>query len=170
MGRYSKAEPLNGTHHLDQFDCGIDAETFWLRRHAWQAEGQTSRTYVVRRISDDVVVGYYAIASGSVMPEAATPRMMKGAGHYDQPVIILTRMGVDVSEQGRGLGRGLVVDALKRISAISEQVGVRALLIHAEDDTARDFYMRLANFEASPTDPFHLLLLMKDLRRALQPR
>jgi hypothetical protein len=76
-------------------------------------------------------------------------------------------VGVDLSCQGLGLGKALVVDALRRVAAASEVIGVRALLIHCENDTARDFYLRLAKFDASPTDPLHLFLLMKDLRRAL---
>lgn len=83
------------------------------------------------------------------------------------PVIILTRLGVDLSEQGRGLGRALVVDALRRVDSAADIVGIRALLIHAEDEGAKDFYMNLAEFEESPTDPLHLFLLIKDLRRAL---
>jgi hypothetical protein len=125
--------------------------------------------YVVRGLDgpDTRVVGYYALAAGSVAPAAASRRMMQGAGQYHQPVVILTRLGVDLSVQGAGLGRALVVDALRRIATASEVIGVRALLIHCESDAARDFYLGLAKFDASPTDPLHLLLLMKDLRRAL---
>ncbi|WP_213450586.1 GNAT family N-acetyltransferase [Rhizomonospora bruguierae] len=82
-------------------------------------------------------------------------------------MVILARLGVDRAAQGAGLGRALVVDALRRIAVAAEVIGVRAVLIHRESDTARDFSLRLAKFEASPTDPMHLLLLMKDLRRAL---
>ena len=82
-------------------------------------------------------------------------------------MVILTRLGVDRTAQGAGLGRALVVDALRRIAAAAEVIGVQAVLMHCETDTARDFYLRLAKFEQSPTDPMHLLLLMKDLRRAL---
>ncbi len=82
-------------------------------------------------------------------------------------MVILTRLGVDISAQGEGLGRALVVDALRRIAHASEVIGVRALLIHCEGDSARDFYLRLATFDPSPTDPMHLFLLMRDLRRAL---
>jgi GNAT superfamily N-acetyltransferase len=95
--------------------------------------------------------------------------MMQGAGRYHQPVVILTRLGVDRAAQGAGLGRALVVDALRRIAAASEVIGVRALLIHCESEAARDFYLRLAKFDPSPTDPMHLLLMMRDLRRAFAP-
>jgi GNAT superfamily N-acetyltransferase len=93
--------------------------------------------------------------------------LTQGGGGYHQPVVILTRLGVDRSAQGAGLGHALVVDALRRIAAASEVIGVCAVLIHCESDAAREFYLRLAKFEPSPTDPMHLLLLIKDLRRAL---
>jgi len=107
------------------------------------------------------------LAAGSVAPAQAPVRLGQGAGRYHQPVVILTRLGVDLSVQGMGLGRALVVDALRRVAAAGEVIGVRALLIHCEHDKARDFYLRLAKFEPSPTDPLHLFLLMKDLRKAL---
>lgn len=159
MRRYDPVEHLSPQHRLDEFDCGSPSLTDWLRRRALVAEqAGTSRVYVVRRTADDRVVGYYALGTGAVIPESATPRF---------PVVLLTRLGVDVSEQGRGLGRALVVDALRRVVAAADIVGVRGLLIHAEDSAARDFYLRLAGFEESPTDPLHLLLLMKDLRKAM---
>lgn len=167
---FGPVEPLSATHVLTGFDCGSPAQSDWLVRHAWQAQRSgLSRVYVVQAGDppNQRVVGYYALAAGSVAPAATPRRLMQGAGSYDQPVVILTRLGVDHSAQGSGLGRALVVDALRRIATASEVIGVRAVLIHCETDAARDFYLRLAKFEASPTDPMHLLLLMKDLRRAL---
>lgn len=168
--RFSPVEPLSAAHVVAAFDCGSRAQSDWLVEHALQAHrAGLSRVYVVRGLdhADQRVVGYYALAAGSVAPADASPRMRQGAGRYHQPVVILTRLGVDRTAQGAGLGRALVADALRRIAAASEVIGVRALLIHCESDAARDFYLRLAKFETSPTDPMHLLLLMKDLRRAL---
>ncbi|RZU50022.1 acetyltransferase (GNAT) family protein [Krasilnikovia cinnamomea] len=164
---FSAVEALTSGHVLAGFDCGSPAQSAWLVDHAMQAHrAGLSRVYVVSD-PDRRVVGYYALAAGSVAPADAAPRLRQGAGRYHQPVMILTRLGVDTSAQGAGLGRALVVDALRRIAAASDVVGVRAVLIHCESDAARAFYLRLAKFEASPTDPMHLLLLMKDLRRAL---
>lgn len=118
-------------------------------------------------MNDDRVVGYYALTTGSVLHSDAPSRTKQGAGRYDIPVIILTRLGVDLSEQRKGLGRALVVDAFRRVDYVSREVGVRALLIHTEDQPARSFYLGLAHFEPSPIDEFQLLLLTKDLRRAL---
>jgi GNAT superfamily N-acetyltransferase len=115
------------------------------------------------------VVGYYALASGAVLHEDAPDRVKKGTGQYPIPVVLLTRLGVSSSEQGRGLGKAMVIDALRRVDVAAQEVRVRALLIHAENRSARKFYFNLAEFEVSPTDPLHLLLLMKDLRRAIAP-
>jgi hypothetical protein len=169
-GRFSPVAPLARTHVVAGFDCGSAAQSEWLVRHALQAhQSGTSRVYVVSEQTDvSRVVGYYALAAGSVAPATAPQRLAQGAGRYDQPVVILTRLGVDLSCHGLGLGRALVVDALRRVAAASEVIGVRALLIHCENDTARDFYLRMAKFDASPTDPLHLFLLMKDLRKALE--
>lgn len=168
MRRYSGIEELDPKHDLDDFDCGSDAQTTWLRRHALQAQyGGMARVYVVRRVDDDKVAGYYALTTGSVLQAEAPARLAHGAGRYDIPVIILTRLGVDRADQGGGLGRALVVDAFRRVDRVSQEVGVRALLIHAEDHQARSFYRSLANFEASPVDELQLILLMKDLRRVL---
>lgn len=170
-GRFLPVEPLSAGYRLVGFDCGSPAQSAWLVEHAPQAHrAGLSRVYVVRDADNPgyPVVGYYALAAGSVAPLDATPRLRQGAGRYHQPVVILTRLGVDRSVQGAGLGRALVVDALRRTAVAAEVIGVRAVLIHCESEAARDFYLRLAKFETSPSDPMHLLLLMKDLRRALQ--
>ncbi|MEV4620912.1 GNAT family N-acetyltransferase [Asanoa sp. NPDC049573] len=170
--RLTAVEPLSPTHALAGFDCGSAAQSEWLVDHALQAHrAGLSRVYVVRGVEEDEdrVVGFYALAAGSVAPASASRRMMQGAGRYYQPVVILTRLGVDKTVQGVGLGRALVVDALRRIAGAAEVIGVRAVLIHCESESARDFYLRLAKFEPSPTDPMHLLLLLKDLRRAIAP-
>lgn len=169
--RLSAAEHLTSDHLVADFDCGSAAQTIWLRRHALQSQrGGTSRVFVVRRLADAKVVGFYSLTTGSVPNADAPIRFTAGAGRHDIPVIVLTRLGVDVSEQRRGLGRALVVDAYRRVDSIADEVGFRALLIHAEDEGARSFYMNLASFEPSPVDDFQLMLLLKDLRRALVSR
>lgn len=171
MRRYGAVEELDPKHALDHFDCGSDAQTTWLRRHALQAQyAGMARVYVVRRIADDRVAGFYALTTSGVFPAEAPTRVVQGTGRYDIPVIVLTRLGVDLADQGEGLGRALVVDAFRRVERASQEIGVRALLIHAEDRRARAFYEGLAAFEPSPVDDRKLLLLMKDLRRALRHR
>lgn len=124
--------------------------------------------YVVCVRDTRKVVGYYALAAGSVAAQDVPARVTKGAGRYPVPVLILTRLGVDIREQGRGLGSALVRDSLFQAASVAERVGVRALLIHAETPDAAAFYRRMdMGFERSPTDPLHLILLMKDLRGAI---
>lgn len=165
MSRYSAATPLTPEHETEAFDCGSSAQTEWLRKHALQAQqAGTSRVYVVCRAERQRVVAYHALAAGSVESERAPERVRRGTGHYPIPVIVLTRLGVDVEEQGKGLGKALIKDALQRVATASSEIGIRALLIHAESEEARAFYLHVAEFEASPTDPLHLFLLMKDLK------
>ncbi len=128
----------------------------------------TSRVYVTTTPASPIVLGYYALAAGSVEPAEASGRLRKGIGRHPIPVVLLTRLGVDVRVQGLGLGAALVRDSLLRVVAAADLIGVRALLIHAESERARAFYEHLAEFEPSPTDPLQLILLMKDLRRALE--
>jgi GNAT superfamily N-acetyltransferase len=169
--KLAAVELLNRGHRLEEFDCGSPMQNDWLRRHALQSQsGGMSRVYVIRDVdTDDEVVGYYALAAGCVKSTDAPARLRKGAGSYDQPVVLLTRLGVDLRAQGMGLGRALVADAMCRVMGVADQIGVRALLIHCENEAARAFYLRLVRFEASPVDPLHLLLLIKDLRRAVAP-
>lgn len=170
MSRYGRVEPLSSDHETAEFACGSEAQTSWLRRHAVQAgQSDTSKVYVVCRAGTRRVVGYYALAAGSVSHDSAPPRITRGLGRYPVPVILLTRLGVDTEEQGRGLGSSLVRDALLQTASIAEKVGVRALLIHAETAEAAQLYRRISpGFEPSPTDPLHLILLMKDLRAGIR--
>ena len=170
MSHYGRVESLSRDHETAGFDCGSGAQTTWLRRHALQAhQSDTARVYVVCGTGTRRVVGYYALTAGSVAHDGVPPRTIKGLGRYPIPVILLTRLGVDVAEQGRGLGSALVRDALLQTAAIADRVGVRALLIHAETPEAAEFYRRIdPGFEPSPTDPLHLVLLMKDLRAVIR--
>lgn len=99
----------------------------------------------------------------------APARLRRGAGRYPQPVALLARLGVDKAHEGHGLGAALVADVVSRLLSIDDRIGCRGLLIHAEGDTARAFYLHLIReLEQSPTDPLHLVLLMKDARRSLR--
>ena len=111
---------------------------------------------------------YYALSAGQVSHDSAPARVTKGVANHPIPVVILTRFAVDARYQGMGLGRAMLRDALIRVSRLAvEDIGVRALLIHAKDDATKAYYLAQAEFEQSRTDPLHLLLLMKDLRKAI---
>ena len=165
---YAQPERIAARHETEGFDCGSQAQTTWLRRHALQADRTDStRVMVVTRQGEQRVVGFHALSAGSVEPAIAPRRVAAGLPRYPVPVVLLTRLGVDLAEQGRGLGRALVKDALLRAAAAAETVAARALVVHCESDEAKAFYLRLAEFEPSPTDPLHRYLLMSDLRRSL---
>ena len=167
---YGPVVPITTSHVTDRFDCRSAAQTLWLRRYALQAHRtDSSRVRVVTHEGDHDVVGYYALSAGSVEPAGTPVRVGKGLPRYPIPVVILTRLGVDLTEQGKGLGRALLRDALVRVAAASEEIAARALLVHCEDVVARRFCERFGEFEQSTTDPLHLYLLMSDLRRTLLP-
>jgi GNAT superfamily N-acetyltransferase len=162
---YSRPEPLRGKHQLEGFCCGEEALDGWLHRHARHAEAAGSaRTFVTTDGSR--VVGYYALAIGQVGPDDATERLLKGQpGKRPVPVLLIARLAVDQELQGRGIGISLLQDALLRCATAAETVGVRAIAAHANEH-ASGFYDQFG-FEASPTDPLHRILLMKDVRRFL---
>lgn len=166
---YAPIEPISSSHLTDEFDCGSEAQTTWLRRYALQADRtDTTKVQILTHAGDRHVVGYYALSAGSVEPAGAPDRVRKGMPRYPVPVIILTRLGVHRDEQGKGIGRALVKDAILRAEGASQTIGAGALLIHCETPAAKDFYLRfVADFAESPTDPLHLYLLMADLRRTI---
>src|SRR5216110_32466 len=102
------------------------------------------------------VVGYYALTAGSVHKHESPQRIAKGLANHPVGVVLLARLAVDVSEQGKGLGKALLFDALKRVEEAADIVGVRAVMVHAIDDAARRFY-EYFNFDPSPIDPFQLM-------------
>lgn len=165
---YRAPEPLGKAHRLDGFASGEPALDDWLARyaHAAQASG-TARVFVTTLEDGRTVVGYFALAAAQVSPDEATARAMKGQPKVRPvPAILLARLAVDQSHQGNGLGRSLLQDAVLRCAHAAEAIGVRVILVHAKHDEARNWYLRFG-FEESPTDPLHLLLLMKDVRASL---
>lgn len=158
----SAVERLSKTHDLSAFDCGNESLTTWLKRFALtNLQSDSAQTFVVHR--GGVVVGYYSLTAGSVRPQEATARVAKGLAKHPIGVILLARLAVDKKEQGNGLGKALLKDALLRIMGAADTVGARAVLVHAIDEQARKFYEHFG-FERSPIDEFELMLLMKDLR------
>jgi GNAT superfamily N-acetyltransferase len=159
----SSVEPLAKHHDVSEFDCKKhESLNDWLKRFALKSQqSDSARTYVVHR--NNRVVGYYSLCSGSVAREEATERVAKHQPAYPIGIILLARLATDHTEQGQGLGKALLKDALLRASQAADIIGARAVLVHAIDDEARNFYMHF-DFEACPLNDLHLMLLMKDLR------
>lgn len=150
------------TDRVDAFDCGHTALNQYLQRFALSNQkANSAQTYVA--CSEGVVVGFYSLAVGSVEPDAAAPRVTRGIAQHPVPVMLLARLAVDRAYKGQGLGRALLKDALIRTARAADIAGIRALLIHAKDEEARNWYQQW-EFEPSITDPLHLFLLMKDLK------
>ena len=165
MNDYGAIEKLRREHLLDSFDCGKEDLNRFLKRQAWNSQqAHSAQTYVL--VKDLRVLGYYSLAAGSVTHEEATERVRKGLARHPIPVILLARLAVDASVHGQGLGSALLKDALLRTAQAADTIGARALLVHAKDDGARAFYEHFT-FEASPSDPYHLLLIMKDLLQTI---
>ena len=161
MSGYSLPRPIAENDDTSQFDSGEASIEDYLRRRALANHVQGgSRCFVTCR--DRRVVGYYALASASVQHSDVTGKVRRNMPD-PVPVILLSRLAVDRKEQGSGLGKNLLRDAILRSVEASDLIGVRAVLVHALDDTARAFYAHF-DFEPSPTDPLHLLLLIKNAR------
>jgi predicted N-acetyltransferase YhbS len=157
--------PLEASHDLSAFDCGAPALNEYLKKFALvNHRNQSARTYVARR--GEVVVGYYTLAAGSVRREETPTRIAKGLSRHPVPVILLARLAVDRGEQGKGVGAGLMKDALLRAVQAADLIGCRAVLVHAKDHAAKTFYQRFG-FEPSPVDELHLYLLMKDIKTSM---
>jgi GNAT superfamily N-acetyltransferase len=165
VSEFGSIEKLCQDHDLYGFDCGKEDLNRFLRLRAWASQqANSAQTYVLAK--DLRVFGYYSLAASSVSFDAATERVKKGQARHPVPVILLARLAVDVPVQRQGAGAALLKDALMRTASAASTVGARALLVHAQDGDAKAFYENFG-FEPSPSDPYHLLLIMKDLQRRL---
>lgn len=162
---YSRVRKLTASDQVDGFDCGQPALNQFLQRFALvNQKANSAQTYVC--CQGDEVVGFYSLAVGSVDLDAAPSRVRKGLARHAVPVMILARLAVSTGHQGKGLGRALLRDALMRTAQAADIAGIRCLLVHAKDDAARRWY-EAWEFEPSPTDPYHLFLMIKDLKALL---
>ncbi|MFT4295252.1 MAG: GNAT family N-acetyltransferase [Micropruina sp.] len=164
MSGYRPPRPLNPGDDLESFTSGDPSLDDYLRHRALSNHlGGGSRTYVTVR--EGRVVGYYALASAAAYHRDVAGRYRRNMPD-PIPVILLSRLAVDITDQGGGLGKHLLRDAISRSVDAADIIGVRAILVHALHEHARDFCLR-HDFEPSPTDPLHLLLLVKDARAIL---
>jgi GNAT superfamily N-acetyltransferase len=163
MRRYSRPRPIREDDDIATFDSGEPSLDGYLRKRAYANHLQgASRCFVTCRRGR--VVGYYALAAAGVQRRDASGAVRRNIPD-PVPVILLSRLAVDRKEQGHGLGKHLLRDAIARCVEAADIIGVRAMLVHAHDD-ARAFYTQF-DFEPSPTDPLHLMLMIKDARAIL---
>jgi GNAT superfamily N-acetyltransferase len=155
-------QPLVAAHQARNFDCGEPALDDWLKRRALHNQlSGASRTFVVVD-AQLTVLGYYALAAGAVTHSAATGAIRRNMPD-PIPVLVLGRLAIDRSAQGAGLGSALLKDAVLRAIQVSQNTGVRALLVHAIHEEAGQFY-RHYGFVASPHNPLTLMLALKSLK------
>ncbi len=161
-----RIEKLRRDHAVENFDCGKDGLNRFLVRHALQnQQSGASQTYVALSVED--LVGFYSLVFGQVECEGAAERLTKGLARHPVPVMILARLAVAAQWQGRGIGAGLLKDAMLRTLQAADIAGIRALVVHAKDEQARASYGRF-DFAPSPSDPLHLFVLLKDVRAMIR--
>lgn len=162
-----RPEPIGAHHQVAAFDCGAPALNEFLIRHALPTHQSGSAKTFVATSDSHVVAGYYSLAASQVLYADAPSRLQKGVARHPIPVVLLARLAVDRGWQGKGLGPGLLKDAILRVLHAAQGIGVRALLVHAKDDKAKTFY-RHYDFEPLPGYPLHLVLLLKDARKIVR--
>lgn len=165
--RFEQVRKLEVTDEVTVFDCGHPALNQFLLKYALlNQKANAAQTYVVCEKGTATVAGFYSLAVGSVESSVAAARLVKGLARHPIPVMLLARLAINRPYQGFGLGKALLKDALLRTAQAADLAGIRAVLVHAKDAAARNWY-RSFGFEPSPTDPYHLFLLIKEIRALL---
>jgi len=159
-------QKLAKRHTAERFDCGHEPLNAYLKRFALanQSAG-AAQTYVA--VVDDQIIGYYSLSAASVEYASAPDRLRKGLARHPVPVMLIARLAVDRTWQGKGLGAALLADALRRTLAAADILGMRAVMVHAKDEAARRFYEHF-DFDPSPIEPLHMFLLLKEIAGLLK--
>ena len=158
-------EKLRREHAIADFDCGRTQLNQYLLRYAWQNQrAGAAQTYVGLR--GDVIVGFYTLAVGQVSYGNAPERLTKGLARHPVPIMLLARLAVDRRWQNQGIAKALLRDALQRTLQAADIAGIRAFAVHAKDEGAKRFYEHF-DFVPSLSDPMHLFVLLKDVRRTI---
>ncbi len=155
---FTAVAPLDGGHDRAAFDCGAPALNLYLRNYALQNQKKgIVRNYVTTRAGGNVVVAYYSLVYAAIDQKRLPAKLVKGLGKYDIPVMLLARLAVDHRQQGKGLGKALLKDAILRTIQAAEIAGLKLLLVHSKDEAAANFY-RKHGFEPVVDDPLKLFL------------
>jgi GNAT superfamily N-acetyltransferase len=156
-------EPLKIEHDLQNFDCGHEDLNHWLKKRALKnQDADATKTYVIT--IQNKVTGYYSLATGGIV-HALAPGSVRRNMPDPVPVMILGRLAVDHRSHHQGIGRGLLRDAARRTLRVASIAGVRAMLVHAISEEAKNFYTKFG-FELSPVDPMTLMVNVKELRKS----
>jgi GNAT superfamily N-acetyltransferase len=164
LGQLSPPEKLNSLHQIETFDSGNSQLDEWLKRRALKNESEgASRTYVL--CDRQAVIAYYCLATGAIAQTAATGKVRRNMPD-PIPVMVIGRLAVDRNCQGRGIGRALLRDAIHRTLQAAEIAGIRAILVHAISEDAKQFYQK-CGFTVSPMEPMTLMVKVSDVIASL---
>jgi GNAT superfamily N-acetyltransferase len=154
-------EPLGTQHNRDAFDCEENSLNEFLKKYARQNDEKgLGRTFVAVKPGDPAIIGYYTIASGAVSFDTVPEKLPR----YPIPVAHLGRLAVDKQAKGQGVGAFLLIDALRRIAQVADQMGIYAVEVYALNESAKQFYLK-CGFTPLEDDPLHLYLSMKKIRK-----
>ena len=159
----SAPAPITEHHDTGQFNCGKLALNDWLKERALRNESRASRCFVV--CNGSAVIGFYCLAAGSVRHDETPPALKRNMPPII-PVVVIGRMAVDLNHQGKGIGSGLMRDALKRCLTVSREIGAAAVLVHAVDQQVVPFYVQYG-FQPFPQGELTLFLPMKHVAAAI---
>jgi GNAT superfamily N-acetyltransferase len=160
---FTPPELINKNHDKNTFDCGNDSLNIFLKNYSLQNDkNNSSRTYVAGNKKDNLIIGYYTLTYGSIAYGQATPSVKKNMPQYPIPVMLLARLAVDKKYKNLGVGTGLLKDALLRTMQASEIAGLRAIITHAKDNSAKQFYLK-HGFKESPLDNYHMMISLKEI-------
>ncbi len=160
-----RIEKLRPDYPIEDFECGREELNRYLVRYAWtNQQAGAAQTYI--GFSENIVVGYYTLAVGQVSRDEAPERLTKGLARHPVPIMLLARLAVDRRWHGEGIGKALLRDAMLRTLQAADIAGIRAFAVHAKDEDVVNFYKQF-DFVPSPTDPMHLFVLLKDIRRMI---
>ena len=161
-----RIEKLARIHEIENFDCGEPELNRFLRINALNNQlAGSAQTYL--GLADNSVIGFYSLAVGQVLYNNASERLKKGLPRHPIPIMLLARMAVAKNWQGKGIGAGLLKNAMLRTSQAADIAGIRAFVVHAKNEKAKAFYEHF-NFAPSPTDEYHLYILLKDIKEFIK--
>lgn len=153
--------PLSSAHDRVTFDCGEPSLNDFLKRYARQNDEKgLGRTFVAVLPDAPRIYGYYTLSSGAVKSETVPEKLPR----YPTPVALLGRLAVDESTKGQGLGKILLLDALRRVLPLAEQLGIFAVEVQAISPQAKSFYLKYG-FTPLLDDEMHMYLTLKDIRK-----
>jgi GNAT superfamily N-acetyltransferase len=152
-------QPINDNHDISQFNSRSETLNNWLREKSFKNEGDIARTYVAT--FENRVIGYYCLASSGVYRSVAIRKVKQNAPD-PVPCMLIGRLAVDEQWEGKGIGSGLLRDAIFRVLQASKIVGIRCILVHAKDEEAKQFYLK-HKFKPSPIEPLTLILPLQEI-------